>query len=118
MKVVECIQIVCKLQVSVLHPVFDSLRCFLLHGIDVLEQVVAHLTCAEERVAFWTQTNKLLHRHRIQFILEEFECLAIHSAIEGMVEGKLTEINELQHPLPYLYRYLLSEQHKPNYPCP
>ena len=36
--------------------------------------------------------DELLHRHRIQFVLEESECLAIHSAIEGMVEGLLTEI--------------------------
>ena len=30
--------------------------------------------------------------HRIQFVLEESDCLAIHSAIEGMVEVVLTEI--------------------------
>ena len=60
--------------------------------VGVLEQIVAHLTCAEESVAFWTQTNKLLHRDRIQLVLEESECLAIHSVIEGMVEGVLTEI--------------------------
>ena len=84
MKVVECIQIVRKLQVSILHPAFDTLCYLLLHGVGVLEQVVAHLTCAEESVAFWTL--------RIQFVLEESECLAIHSAVEGMVEGVLTEI--------------------------
>ena len=58
----------------------------------MLEHVVAHLTCAEERVALWTQTNKLLHKHRIQSVLEESNCLAIHIAIEGMVEGVLTGI--------------------------
>ena len=58
----------------------------------MLDHVVAHLTRAEESVALWTQNNKLLHRHRIQFVLEESDCLAIHSAIEGMVEGLLTEI--------------------------
>ena len=58
----------------------------------MLEYVVAHLTCAEESVSLWTQTNKLLHRHRIQFDLEESDCLAFHIAIEGMVEGVLTEI--------------------------
>ena len=81
-----------KLQVSILHPTFDTLHCLLLHGVGVLEQVVAHLISAEESVALWMQTNKLLHRHQIQFVLEESGCLAIHSAIEGMVEGVLTEI--------------------------
>ena len=84
MEVVECVQIVCKMQVSILHPAFETLCCLLLHGIGVLEHVVAHLTRAEESVALWTQTNKLLHRHRIQFVLEESD-----SAIEGMVEGVL-----------------------------
>ena len=69
MKVVDCIQIVCKLQVSILHAAFNTLCCLLLHGVGVLEQVVAHLTRVEESVSFWTQTNKLLHRHRIQFAL-------------------------------------------------
>ena len=92
MKVVECVEIVCKKEVSILHSVFDTLCCLLLHEVGVLEQIVAHLTHAEESVACWTQTNKLLHSHRIQFVLEEPECLAIHSAIEGMVEGVLTEI--------------------------
>ena len=30
-----------------------------LHGVGVLEHVVAHLTRTEESVAFWTQTNEL-----------------------------------------------------------
>ena len=51
----------------------------LLHGVGVLEHVVAHLTRAEESLALWTQANKLLHRQRIQFVLEESDCLAIHS---------------------------------------
>ena len=89
MKVSERVQIVFKMQVSIVHPAFDTL---LLHWVGVLEHVVAHLTRAEESVALWTQPNKLLHSHRIQFVLEEFDCLAIHSAIEGMVEGVLTEI--------------------------
>ena len=92
MKVVECVQIVCKLHVSIFHPAFDTLCCFLLHGVGVLEQIAAHLAHAEESAAFWRQTNKLLHRHRIQLVHEESECLAIHSAVEGMVEGVLTEI--------------------------
>ena len=58
----------------------------------MLVHVVDHFTCAEESVALWTQTNKLLHRHRIQFVLEESDCPAIHITIEGMVEGVLTEI--------------------------
>ena len=66
MKVIKCVQIVCKLQVSILHPAFDTHCCLLLHGVGVLEQIVAHLTSTEESIAFWTQTNKLLHRHRIQ----------------------------------------------------
>ena len=90
MKVVECVQVVCKMQVSILHPAFNALCCLLLHVVGVLEQIVANR--AEESVAFWTQTNKLLHRHRIQFVLEEYECLAIHRSIEGIVEGVLTEI--------------------------
>ena len=90
MKVSARIQIVFKMQVSILHPAFDT--CLLLHGVGVLEHVVAHLTRAEESAALWTQPNKLLHRHRIQFVLEESDCLAIHSAIEGMVEGVLTKI--------------------------
>ena len=73
----ECVQILFKMQVN---------------GVGVLERVVAHLTRTEESVTLWTQTNKLLHRHRIQFVLEECDCLAIHSAIEWMVEGVLTEI--------------------------
>ena len=81
MKVFERVQIVCKMQLSILHPAFDTFCCLLLHGVGVLERVVAHLTRAEESVALWTQTNKLLHRHRIQFILEESDCLAIRSAI-------------------------------------
>ena len=89
MEVVECIQIVGKLQASILHPAFDTLCCLLLHGVGVLEQVFSHLTRAEESVACWAQTNKLLHMHRIQFVLEESECIAIHSV---MVEGVLTEI--------------------------
>ena len=92
MKVSERIQIVFKMQVSILHPAFVILCCLLLHGAGVLEHVVAHLTRAEESVALWTLLNKLLHRHRIQFVLEDSDCLAIHSAIEGMVEGVLTEI--------------------------
>ena len=92
MNVIECVQIVCKMQASILHTVFDTLCCLLLHGVGVLEHVVAHLTRAEESVAFWTQANKLLHRHRIQVGFEESECLAIHSAIEGMAEELLTEI--------------------------
>ena len=92
MKVSEPVQIVFKIQMSILHPAFNTLCCLLLHGVGVLEHVVAHLTQAEESVALWTQPNKLLHRHRIQFVLEESDCLAIHSAIEGMVEGVLTEI--------------------------
>ena len=92
MKVVECVQILCKLQVSILHPAFDTLCCLLLNGVGVLEHLVAFLTSAEDSVAFWTQTNKLLHGPRIQFVLEESDCLAIHSAIEGMVEVVLTEI--------------------------
>ena len=87
MKVSERIQIVFKMQVSILHPAFDTLCCLLLHGVGVLEHVVARLTHAEEHVALWTQPNKFLHRHRVQFILEESDCLAIHSAVEGMVEG-------------------------------
>ena len=71
MKVVESVQIVCKMQVSILHPTFDTLCCLPPHWVDVLEHVVAHLTRTEESVALWTQTNKLLHRRRIQFILEE-----------------------------------------------
>ena len=92
MKVSEHIQIVFKIQVSILHPAFDTLCCLLLHGVGVLEHVVAHLTRAEESVTLWTQPNKLLHSQRIQFVLEESDCLAIHSAIEGMVEEVLTEI--------------------------
>ena len=92
MKVVECIQIVCKLQLSILRPAFDTLCCLLLHEVSVLEQDFAHLTRADESVALWTQINKLLHRHRIQFVLEESEYLAMHSAREWMVEGVLTEI--------------------------
>ena len=52
MKVGECDQLVCKLQVSILHPVFDTLCCLLPHGIGVLEYAVAHLTRAEETVTF------------------------------------------------------------------
>ena len=63
MKVVDCVQIVCKLQVSILHPAFDILCSLLLHGVGGLGQIVAHLTRTKESVAFWTQTNKLLHRH-------------------------------------------------------
>ena len=92
MKVSERIQVVFKMQVSILHPAFDTLCCFRLHGVGVLEHAVAHLTRAEESVALWTQPNKLLHRHRIQFVLEESDCLPMHSAIEGIVEGVLTEI--------------------------
>ena len=80
MKVSERIQIVFEMKVSILHPAFDTLCCLLLHGVGVLEHVVAHLTRAEVSVALWTQPNKLLHRHRIQFVLEESDCLAIHSA--------------------------------------
>ena len=87
-----CRQIACKMQVSILHPAFDTFCYLLLHGVGVLEPVVAHLTRAEESVALWIQTNKLLHRHRIQFVLEESDCLANRSVIEGMVEGVLTEI--------------------------
>ena len=79
-------------QVSILHPAFGTLCCLLLHRVGVLEHGVAHLTGAEESVALWTQPNKLLHRRRFQFVIEESECLAIHSAIEGMAEGLLTEI--------------------------
>ena len=43
MKVAECVQIVGKLQVSILHPACDTLCCLLLHGVGVLEHVVAHL---------------------------------------------------------------------------
>ena len=92
MKVFEHVQIVFKMQVSILHPAFDTLCCLPLHGVGVLEHVVAHLIRAEESVALWTQPNKLLHMHRIQFVFEEFDCLAIHSAIEEMDEGVLTEI--------------------------
>ena len=92
MKVSERIQIVFKMQVSIVHPAFDPLCCLLLHWVGVLEHVVAHFTRAGESVALWTQPNKLLHRHRIQFAFEESDCLAIHSAIEGMFEGVLTEI--------------------------
>ena len=60
MKVVECVQIVCKLQVSILHSTFGTHCCLPLHGVGVLGQIVAHLTRTEESVAFWTQTNKLL----------------------------------------------------------
>ena len=115
MKVVECVQIVCKMKVSILHTALDTLCCLLLHGVGVLEHVVAHLTRAEESVALWTPTNKLLLRHRIHFVLGESDCLAIYSArgdSEGSSHGNHSE---LQHPLPYLYRYLLSEQHRPNY---
>ena len=61
MGVVECVQIMCKLQVSNLHPASDTLCCVLLHAVGVLEHVVANLTRAEESVAFWTQvrTNAL-----------------------------------------------------------
>ena len=86
MKVSERIQIMLKMQVSIPQPLFDDLCCLLLHGVGVLKHVVAHLTRAEESVALWTQPNKLLHRHRIQFVLEESDCLAIGSAIEGIVE--------------------------------
>ena len=85
MKVVECVQIVCKMQVNILHPAFGTIFCLLLVGL-------LELNSGEESVALWTQTNKLLHRHRIQFVLEESGCLAIHSTIEGMVEVVLTEI--------------------------
>ena len=71
MKVFDSVQIVFKMQVSILHPAFDTLCCLLLHGAGLLEHVVAHLTRAEESVALWTQTKKLLHRHQIQFVLEE-----------------------------------------------
>ena len=84
MKVVECVQILCKMQVSIL------------------------------RLAFWTQTNKMLHRHQIQFFLEESDCLAIRSAIEGMVEGVLTEIIVSC----IILCHQLSQQRRPNYPCP
>ena len=116
MNVFACVQIVFKMQVSIIHPTFDTLCCLLLHSVGGLEHVVAHLIRAEENVALWTQTNKLLHRHRIQFVLEESDYLAIHIAIEGMVEGVLTEIRESQQHPPYLYRYLLSGHHRPNYP--
>ena len=92
-KVIEYVQIVCKTQESILHPAFDTLCCLLLHGVGVLEHVVAHLTRAEESEGLWTQTNKLLHRHRIQFVREESDYLAVHSAIEGMVDGILTSID-------------------------
>ena len=65
MEISERIQIVFKMQVSILHLAFDTLYCLLLHGVGVLEPVVAHLTRAEESVALWTQPKKLLHRHRI-----------------------------------------------------
>ena len=116
MKVSERIQIMFKMQVSILHPAFDTICCLLLHGVGVLVHVVAHLTRAEESVALWMQPNKLWRRHRIPFILEESDCIAIHSAIEGMVEGVLTEILVSRSILPYLYKYLLSGQHKPSYP--
>ena len=58
MKVFERVQIVFKMQGSILHPAFDTLCCLLLHGVGVLEHVVAHLTHADESVALWTQTQK------------------------------------------------------------
>ena len=118
MKVFECVQIVRKMQVSNLHPAFDTLCCLLLHEVGVLERIVAHLTHAEESVSFCTQTNKLLHRHRIQFVLEEYECLAIHSDIEVMIEGVLTEIIVSRSIPCHISRDMLSEQHRPNDPCP
>ena len=42
MEVVECVQIVYKLQVSILHTTFDTVCCLLLHGVGVMEQIVAH----------------------------------------------------------------------------
>ena len=101
MKIVECVQIMCKMQVDILHPAFNTLCCLLLHGVSALEQIVVHLTHAEESVAFWTQTNKLLHWRRIQFVLEESECLAIHSAYRG--DGRIGTLISL-----------CSEQHKPS----
>ena len=52
-KVSQCVQIVFKMKVSILHPTFDTLCCLLLHRVGVLEHVVAHLTLAEESVALW-----------------------------------------------------------------
>ena len=80
MKAFERVHIVFKMQVSILHPAFDTLCCLLLHGVGLPEHVVAHLTRAEESLAFW------------MFALEESECLAVHSTIEGVVKGVLTEI--------------------------
>ena len=71
---------------------FDTLCCLLLHMVGVMERVVAHLTYTEESVALLTQTDKLLHMHGIQFLLEESDCLTFRNTIEGMVEGVLTEI--------------------------
>ena len=81
-----------QMQVSTHHPAFGTLCSLLLHEVGLLEHVVVHLTRAEESVALWTQSNKLLHRHRIHFVLEASDCLVIHNAIEGVVEVALTGI--------------------------
>ena len=39
MKVVECVQVVCNMQVNIQHPTFDTLCCHLLNGAVVLEQI-------------------------------------------------------------------------------
>ena len=48
MEVSERIQIVFKMQVSILHPAFDTLCCLLLHWIGVLGHVVATLPVQRE----------------------------------------------------------------------
>ena len=56
-KVVECAEVVCKMQVSILQAAFNSLCCILLHGIGMLKHIGTHLTRAEESIAFCTQTK-------------------------------------------------------------
>ena len=81
-KVVECVQIVWKMQASILHAAFNTMYCFLLYSIRVVENIITHLSRAEESVALWTQNKKLLHGHRIQFVLEESERILRHISID------------------------------------
>ena len=114
MKVVECVQIVCKLQVSFT----QRLTPFAIFSTGLVCWNKLFLTLPMQRKAKHFGRSKLLHRHRIQFVLEESECLVIHSDIEGMVEGVLTGIIVSCNISQTIRVREQQLQHQPNYPCP
>ena len=109
------VQIVCKMQMAILHFTLNTLCCLLLYRASVLKHIIIHFTRTDKCVAFWTQSNKFSHRHSIQFTFEESKCFTIRCIIMRMVERILAKVISISSIISHISICRLPVLHRLNY---